>query len=53
MTEPQRKELEALMNLLEDPDHLVFDSVSNRLIELGYQAAERAFQAHFPGGSLA
>jgi regulator of sirC expression with transglutaminase-like and TPR domain len=29
------KELEALISLLEDPDHLVFDSVVNRLIELG------------------
>jgi regulator of sirC expression with transglutaminase-like and TPR domain len=35
MTEPERREIEALMVLLEDPDNLVFDTVSNRLIELG------------------
>lgn len=35
MTEKGHRELEALMNLLEDPDIQVFDSVSNRLIELG------------------
>jgi regulator of sirC expression with transglutaminase-like and TPR domain len=35
MTENGHKELEALINLLEDPDHLVFDTVSDRLIELG------------------
>ncbi len=35
MTEPERKELEALIRLLEDPDNQVFNTVSNRLIELG------------------
>lgn len=35
MIENGHKELEALINLLEDPDNLVFDNVSNRLIELG------------------
>jgi regulator of sirC expression with transglutaminase-like and TPR domain len=35
MTENGRKELEALISLLEDPDMQVFDNVSNRLIELG------------------
>ena len=35
MTEHGQRELEALINLLEDPDKLVFDNVSNRLIELG------------------
>ena len=35
MTERGYKELEALISLLEDPDHLVFDTVSDRLIELG------------------
>jgi regulator of sirC expression with transglutaminase-like and TPR domain len=35
MTEHGYKELEALISLLEDPDHLVFDTVSDRLIELG------------------
>jgi len=35
MTENGQRELEALINLLEDPDMLVFDNVSNRLIELG------------------
>ena len=35
MTEHGHRELEALMNLLEDPDAQVFDTVSNRLIELG------------------
>lgn len=35
MTEHGHRELEALMNLLEDPDSQVFDKVSNRLIELG------------------
>jgi len=35
MTENGHKELEALISLLEDPDMLVFDNVSNRLIELG------------------
>lgn len=35
MTEPQRRELEALINLLEDPDDQVFKSVSGRLVELG------------------
>jgi regulator of sirC expression with transglutaminase-like and TPR domain len=38
MTDPERRELEALMSLLEDPDHRVFDSVSDRLIELGVDA---------------
>jgi regulator of sirC expression with transglutaminase-like and TPR domain len=40
MNEPDRRELEALMNLLEDPDSQVFDSVSERLIELGRQAVD-------------
>lgn len=35
MTDIRHKELEALISLLEDPDHLVFDTVSDRLIELG------------------
>lgn len=35
MTENGHRELEALMSLLEDPDAQVFDTVSNRLIELG------------------
>lgn len=35
MNEHGHRELEALINLLEDPDHQVFDSVSGRLIELG------------------
>ena len=35
MTENAHRELEALISLLEDPDNLVFDNVSNRLIELG------------------
>ena len=35
MNEPERRELEALMSLLEDPDLQVFDTVSDRLIELG------------------
>ncbi|MEA3462678.1 MAG: hypothetical protein U9R49_12405, partial [Bacteroidota bacterium] len=35
MTENGHKELEALISLLEDPDSLIFDNVSNRLIELG------------------
>ena len=35
MTENEHRELEALISLLEDPDNLVFDTVSNRLIELG------------------
>lgn len=38
MTEPERRELEALLTLLEDPDNQVFDSVSDRLIELGEEA---------------
>jgi regulator of sirC expression with transglutaminase-like and TPR domain len=38
MTEPERKELEALLSLLEDPDHQVYDSVSYRLIEMGEEA---------------
>jgi len=40
MTEPVRKELEALINLLEDPDNQVFDTVSDRLIELGRTAVD-------------
>jgi len=35
MNEHAHRELEALISLLEDPDHLVFDTVSDRLIELG------------------
>ncbi len=35
MIDKGHKELEALISLLEDPDSLVFDNVSNRLIELG------------------
>jgi len=35
MPENVHKELEALISLLDDPDNQVFDSVSNRLIELG------------------
>jgi regulator of sirC expression with transglutaminase-like and TPR domain len=35
MTEKGHKELEALISLLEDPDNQVFDTVSDRLIELG------------------
>jgi regulator of sirC expression with transglutaminase-like and TPR domain len=35
MPEEKHKELEALIRLLDDPDKQVFDSVSNRLIELG------------------
>lgn len=35
MIENGHRELEALISLLEDPDSLVFDNVSNRLIELG------------------
>jgi len=35
MTDPEQKELEALINLLEDPDKMVSDPVSNRLIEMG------------------
>jgi len=35
MNEQGYNELEALINLLEDPDDQVFDSVMNRLIELG------------------
>ena len=35
MTEHTHRELEALINLLEDPDNQVFDTVSGRLIELG------------------
>jgi regulator of sirC expression with transglutaminase-like and TPR domain len=35
MKEQGNRELEALFNLLEDPDNRVFDSVVNRLIELG------------------
>lgn len=35
MTEPQRRELEALIRLLEDPDDQIFKSVADRLVELG------------------
>jgi len=35
MTEPERRELEALIRLLDDPDKQVFNTVSDRLIELG------------------
>lgn len=35
MTEQNHRELEALINLLDDPDNQVFESVSDRLIELG------------------
>jgi regulator of sirC expression with transglutaminase-like and TPR domain len=35
LIEKEHRELEALISLLEDPDSLVFDNVSNRLIELG------------------
>lgn len=35
MAEMGNRELEALISLLDDPDRLVFDNVSNRLIELG------------------
>ena len=35
MPEKEDRELEALISLLEDPDSLVFDNVSNRLIEMG------------------
>ena len=35
MTEQSHRELEALINLLDDPDNQVFDTVSDRLIELG------------------
>ena len=38
MTENGHRELEALISLLEDPDKLVFDNVTNRLIELGEEA---------------
>ncbi len=38
MTEPIRRELEALINLLDDPDNLVFKSVTDRLVELGEEA---------------
>jgi regulator of sirC expression with transglutaminase-like and TPR domain len=38
MTQYTDKELEALLNLLDDPDNQVFDSVSGRLIELGEEA---------------
>ncbi|MFO7668431.1 MAG: transglutaminase-like domain-containing protein, partial [Bacteroidales bacterium] len=33
-----RRELEALINLLDDPDNLVFKSVTDRLVELGEEA---------------
>jgi regulator of sirC expression with transglutaminase-like and TPR domain len=35
MDNQENREVEALIDLLEDPDNLVFDSVVNRLIELG------------------
>jgi regulator of sirC expression with transglutaminase-like and TPR domain len=35
MNDQERSELEALISLLEDPDIQVFDSVSDRLVELG------------------
>jgi regulator of sirC expression with transglutaminase-like and TPR domain len=35
MNEQERNEIEALISLLEDPDNEVFDSVSDRLVELG------------------
>jgi len=35
MTDHRHRELEALISLLEDPDHQVFNTVSDRLIELG------------------
>ena len=38
MNEPEQRELEALMSLLEDPDLQVIDTVSDRLIELGEEA---------------
>jgi len=38
MTNQGHRELKALINLLEDPDTQVFDTVSNRLIELGENA---------------
>lgn len=38
MNEPERRELEALISLLEDPDKQVYNSVSDRLIELGEAA---------------
>ncbi|MFH0756068.1 MAG: transglutaminase-like domain-containing protein [Bacteroidota bacterium] len=37
MTEPEHRELEALISLLEDPDQQVFSTVSDRLIEIGEQ----------------
>ena len=48
MTNPEQRELEALMSLLEDPDITVFDTVSDRLIELGEEAVvplERRWEA--------
>ena len=35
MIEHSFRELEALMSLLEDPDRRVFDTVADRLIEMG------------------
>lgn len=35
MDDRENREVEALIDLLEDPDNLVFDTVVNRLIELG------------------
>jgi regulator of sirC expression with transglutaminase-like and TPR domain len=35
MTEPEQRELEALISLLEDPDDTIFKSVSGRLVVLG------------------
>ncbi len=48
MTEHSQKELEALMSLLEDPDNQVFDTVADRLIELGEEVVvplERRWEA--------
>ncbi len=48
MTEPEHRELEALMNLLEDPDNLVSDPVSHRLIQMGEEVVvplERRWEA--------
>ncbi len=48
MTEHSHRELEALMSLLEDPDNQIFDTVSDRLIELGEEVViplERRWEA--------
>jgi regulator of sirC expression with transglutaminase-like and TPR domain len=53
MTERERKELEALISLLEDPDNRVFDSVSERLIELGEEVVgplEKRWEISFQPG---